>query len=144
MRGHVRGRPTLVHGQAERQAAASPALRRGFAFYLKEGRLHYGLNYVARDFFGVRSAGVVPEGRHALRFEFEPTGKPDFPAGNGGAPGRFQLYMDGTLADAAEVPHTTPMIYELEGLSCAATSVSGAADPAGLRPWGRCRASRAV
>ena len=26
--------------------------------------------------------------------------------------------MDGTLVGATEVPHTTPMIYELEGLSC--------------------------
>ncbi len=38
----------------------------------------------------------VPEGRHRLRFEFEPTGSPDFAVGKG-APGRFQLYVDGEL-----------------------------------------------
>jgi arylsulfatase len=52
-----------------------------------------------------------------LRFEFEPTGAPDFTAGKG-APGRFQLYVDGVLVGNVEVPHTTPMFYELEGLSC--------------------------
>ena len=59
----------------------------------------------------------MPEGRHTLRFEFEPTGQPDFATGKG-APGRFQLYIDGALVGATEVPHTTPSIYELEGLSC--------------------------
>jgi hypothetical protein len=42
---------------------------------------------------------------------------PDFAVGKG-APGRFQLYVDGTLVGNAEVPHTTPMVFELEGLSC--------------------------
>ena len=59
----------------------------------------------------------MPEGRHALRFEFEPTGDPDFAAGKG-APGHFQLYVDGTLVGNTDVPYTTPMVYELEGLSC--------------------------
>ncbi len=89
----------------------------GFAFYVKDGRLHYGLNYVARDFFTVSTEQPVPEGRHRLRFEFEPTGKPDFAVGKG-APGRFQLYVDGDLVANTEVPHTTPAIFELEGLSC--------------------------
>ena len=35
-----------------------------------------------------------------------------------GAPGRFQLYVDGELVASTDVPHTTPMIYELIGLSC--------------------------
>ncbi len=35
-----------------------------------------------------------------------------------GAPGRFQLYVDGALVASADVPYTTPAMYELEGLSC--------------------------
>jgi hypothetical protein len=35
-----------------------------------------------------------------------------------GAPGRGQLYIDGTLVGATEFPHTTPLLFELEGLSC--------------------------
>ncbi len=33
-------------------------------------------------------------------------------------PGRAQLYVDGTLEASAEFPHTTPLFFELEGLSC--------------------------
>jgi arylsulfatase A-like enzyme len=108
---------TIPAGGAEGVLLAQGGAAGGYAFYLKDGKLHYGLNYVARDFFEVHSSDGMPDGRHKLRFEFEPTGPPDLAAGKG-APGRFQLYVDGTLAGAAEVPHTTPMIYELEGLSC--------------------------
>jgi arylsulfatase len=108
---------TIPQGGAEGVLLAQGGAAGGFAYYLKDGKLHYGLNYVARDFFGVSSPDVVPEGRHTLRFEFEPTGPPDFATGKG-TPGRFQLYVDGTLVGSTEVPHTTPAIYELEGLSC--------------------------
>jgi len=89
----------------------------GFTFYAKDGKLHYAHNYVGRDIFEVASQDVLPAGRHALRFEFEPTGKPDFAVGKG-APGRLQLYVDGKLVGNADAPHTSPIIFELEGLSC--------------------------
>jgi arylsulfatase A-like enzyme len=108
---------TVPTGGAEGVLLAQGGAAGGFALYVKNGKLRYGLNYVARDYFSVESADLVPEGRHVLRFEFEPTGKPDFAAGKG-VPGRFQLYVDGTLVGNRDVPHTTPMIYELEGLSC--------------------------
>jgi arylsulfatase A-like enzyme len=108
---------TIPAGGAEGILLAQGGAAGGYALYVKDGRLQYGLNYVARAVFSVSSAGQVPEGRHELRFEFEPTGQPDFAAGKG-ASGRFQLYVDGTMVGATEVPHTTPMIYELEGLSC--------------------------
>ncbi len=108
---------TIPSGGAEGILLAQGGAAGGFAFYLKDGKLHYALNYVARDFFEVSSSDGVPEGRHTLRFEFEPTGQPDFATGKG-APGRFQLYVDGVIVGDRDVPHTTPMIYELEGLSC--------------------------
>ena len=108
---------TIPPGGAEGVLLAQGGAAGGFAFYVKDGALHYALNYDARDVFGVSSADTVPEGRHLLRFEFEPTGPPDFAAGKG-SPGRFELYVDGALVGAEEAPHTTPMIYELEGLSC--------------------------
>jgi arylsulfatase len=89
----------------------------GYAFYVDEGRLHYAYNYVGRDHFELVSPDALSAGRHALRFEFEPTGAPDFKAGKG-APGRAQLYVDGRLVANAELPHTTPLFFELEGLSC--------------------------
>ena len=46
--------------------------------------------------YHLESKDQVPAGRHKLRFEFEVTGKPDVAKGLG-APGRVQLYVDGTL-----------------------------------------------
>ena len=89
----------------------------GFCFYLKDGHVRYALNYVGKDIFEVASPDPIPAGRHSVRYEFEPTGEPDFPAGKG-APGRFQLYVDDDLVAGLEVPHTTPVFYEIEGLSC--------------------------
>ena len=59
----------------------------GYAFYVKDGRLCFLYNYVGLDRFEVRAEdGGSTEGRHALRYEFEPTGEPDIANGKG-APG---------------------------------------------------------
>ncbi len=108
---------TISAGGAEGVLLANGGAAGGYSFYLKDSKLHYTHSYVATEFFTVSSKDPVPEGRHKLRFEFEPTGKPDFAAGKG-SPGFFQLYFDGTLVGSLDVPHTTPMVYELEGLSC--------------------------
>jgi arylsulfatase len=108
---------TIPASGAEGVLLANGGAAGGYVLYVKDGRLHYTLNYLARDFFTVSSEGDLLEGRHKLRFEFEPTGSPDFTEGKG-APGRFQLYVDGVLVGNEEVPYTTPMFYELEGLSC--------------------------
>jgi hypothetical protein len=88
----------------------------GFSLYVADGRLRYVYNYVGRDQFELES-DELPEGRQALRFEFEPTGPPDIPNGKG-VPGRGQLYVDGKLVANDDFPHTTPLFFELEGLSC--------------------------
>ena len=89
----------------------------GYTLYVEDGRLRYVYNYVGRDRFELESTDPLPEGRHALRYEFEPTGEPDIRNGKG-VPGRGQLYVDGRLVASAEFPHTVPLIFELEGLSC--------------------------
>ena len=45
------------------------------------------LDYVGRAVYRVSSANPLPAARHQLRFEFEPTDKPDIAHGKG-APGR--------------------------------------------------------
>lgn len=40
---------------------------------MKDGKLQYVQNYVAHDYLHVEYEESVPEGRHALRFEFEVT-----------------------------------------------------------------------
>ncbi len=86
----------------------------GYSFYVKDNKLQYVQNYVARDYLHVASTVPVPAGHHELRFEFEVTGKPDFANGKG-TPGRAQLYIDGKLVGQAEFPHTTPFSLGLTG-----------------------------
>jgi hypothetical protein len=84
-------------------------------------------NYVGRAVYGVESDQVLPPGPHALRFEFEPTGEPDMAHGRG-APGRLQLYVDGTLAGNAEAPFTTPFVLNPGALTCGANPGSAITD----------------
>ena len=91
----------------------------GWTMYLLDGVPHYAHNYVRRSVWRVPSGDPVPEGRHKLRFEFEPTGKPDFAAGPG-APGRAQLCIDGQLAGQAEFTVITPIALNPGGLTCGA------------------------
>ena len=85
--------------------------------YVKDSKLRFAHNYAGKEIFEVESQADLPAGRHSLRFEFEPTGPPDLPNGKG-APGRLQLYVDGQLDATKDVPYTTPLVFELEGLSC--------------------------
>jgi arylsulfatase len=91
----------------------------GWTMYLLDGVLHFAHNYVRRELYRVSAVDPVPAGRHELRFEFEPTGKPDFMAGRG-APGRAQLYLDARLVGQAEFPVTTPIGLNPGGLTCGA------------------------
>ena len=86
----------------------------GFSFYMQGGKLHHVHNYVARDYPHVESRDSVPEGSHALRFEFEVTGNPDIAKGKG-TPGRAQLYIDGKLVGQEEYALTTPLSMGLTG-----------------------------
>ncbi len=65
-------------------------------------------NYVGAQELPVESSAPEPEGAHALRFEFEPTGNPDIAKGKR-APGRGQLYVDGKLVGQADLPVTVPL-----------------------------------
>jgi arylsulfatase len=89
----------------------------GFVFYLHEGRLHYAHNYGGREIFEVSAPEAVPAGRHKLRYEFDVTGPPDIKVGKG-TPGHAQLYVDGALVADADFPYTTPLMFEIEGMSC--------------------------
>ena len=55
----------------------------GYSFFIKDGKLHYVHNYVGAQELHVESSAPEPEGAHALRFEFEPTGNPDIAKGKG-------------------------------------------------------------
>jgi arylsulfatase A-like enzyme len=91
----------------------------GWSLYVKDGRLCYAHNYLSRATYQVSAAHTLPAGRHELRFEFEPTGTPDFAHGRG-SPGRAQLYVDGQLIAQNEFPVTTPIGFNPGGLTCGA------------------------
>ncbi|MER5384164.1 arylsulfatase [Streptomyces sp. NPDC002688] len=91
----------------------------GWSFYVKDGHLHYAHNYVQRTLHHVASDEAVPQGRHKLRFEFEPTGSPDIAAGKG-SPGRAQLYVDERLIGEIDMPLTTPVAFNPGGMCCGA------------------------
>ncbi|MFF5312927.1 arylsulfatase [Streptomyces massasporeus] len=103
----------------------------GWTFYMKDRRLHYAHNYLRRDLYSVSSTEDVPEGRHELRFEFEPTGEPDLAHGKG-MPGRAQLYVDRRLVGETEIPVTTPLMFNPGGMTCGANP--GSAVTSDYRP----------
>ena len=86
----------------------------GYTFFIKDKKLHYVHNYVAAEEFGVQSTQDVPEGKGELRFEFEPTGKPDFAKGKG-TPGHVRLYANGELIGEGDIPVTIPLALGLGG-----------------------------
>ncbi len=104
-------------GGAEGVLLAQGGIAGGFVLYVKDNRLHYIHNYLGLEELKVSSTVDVPEGAATLRYEFEPTGKPD-PRKGKGAPGRGQLYFNGNLVGNAEFPTTVPITYGIEGLSC--------------------------
>ena len=94
----------------------------GYTFYVKDGKLQYIYNYVARTLYHVESTETIPEGRLNLRFEFEVTGKPDVLKGIGAA-GLGQLYINEKLVGQTEIAITNPIILGL------ASGVAIGADP---------------
>jgi arylsulfatase len=99
----------------------------GYSLFVKDGKLRYVHNYVGRAVYGVESDIVLAPGKHSLRFEFEPTGQPDMAHGKG-APGKLQLYVDGTLTGNAEAPVTTPFAFNPGALTCGANPGSAITD----------------
>jgi arylsulfatase A-like enzyme len=84
----------------------------GFTFFMRDGKLTYGYNYVADQRFTIVSDVDVPAGRHALSFEFEPTAEPE-PLKGKGSPGKLTLFVDGKPIGEGELPVTIPLAMGL-------------------------------
>ena len=80
----------------------------GYTLFVKDKKLHYVHNFVGAEEFHVASNVDVPEGKVALRYEFEKTGDPDLRAGKGAA-GKAQLYIDKKLVGETTLPYTVPL-----------------------------------
>jgi hypothetical protein len=53
----------------------------GISFYVQHGKLCFVHNYVATEYFYVKSKTSVPSGHHFLSMQFTPTGAPDVATG---------------------------------------------------------------
>jgi arylsulfatase len=84
----------------------------GFSLFVQDRRLRYTYNYVAQQFFKIVSDREVPSGRHALSFEFEPTG-PAEPLQGRGTPGNVRLFIDGQPVGEGQLPVTIPLTLGL-------------------------------
>jgi arylsulfatase len=90
----------------------------GFVFYIKDGKLTYGYNYVADQRFKVEATKAgIPEGDHVFTFEFTPTGKPD-PLKGKGTPADITLMIDGKKVGAGKLPVTIPLTMGLSAGVC--------------------------
>lgn len=108
---------TIPEGGAEGVLLAQGGVTGGYTLYVKDGKLHYIHNYLGLREYKVASSEAIPTGEVSLRYEFEPTGKPDLSKGMG-APGQGQLYINNKLVGNAEFDTTVPIVFGLEGLSC--------------------------
>ena len=102
----------IPEGGAEGVLISQGGIDGGYTFYVKDGKLQYLYNYVARTMYHVASDEPVTPGRRQLRYEFEVTGEPDVLKGKGVA-GRGQLYIDDKLVGQVEMAVTTPIMLGL-------------------------------
>jgi len=94
----------------------------GFSFYVQNGQLTYGYNYVAEQFFHVRASTPLPAGHHIVSAEFTPTGPADLANGRD-TPARVVLFVDGEAVASGNLPVTIPLSLGL------AAGVAVGADP---------------
>ena len=97
----------------------------GFSFYVQDGKLTYGYNYVADTRFKVQSETDIPAGEHVFSFEFVPTGPADMAKGRG-VPATIKLFVDAEQVGSADLPVTIPLSL---GLAAGVSIGSDAGSP---------------
>src|SRR5262249_710419 len=110
----ITARLEIPKGGAEGVIVAMGSGSGGDALVMHNQKLHYIYNYVAAPEFLLSSDKKVPQRSVAIRFEFEPTGKPDVKNGKG-APGKVELYFDRKLVGQGKLPVTIPLAFGLGG-----------------------------
>ncbi|MBW4698704.1 MAG: arylsulfatase [Aphanocapsa lilacina HA4352-LM1] len=99
---------TIPEGGAEGVLFSMGGNDGGFAFYVRQGKLSYGYNYVADTYTRVESSQPPPTGRHIFSFQFEPTGPADIANGKG-TPAKVTLLVDGKPVGEGDLPVTIPL-----------------------------------
>jgi arylsulfatase len=104
-------------GGAEGILLAQGGRSGGYAFFIKDGKLRFIYNYLSRDLFDLISNIPVPRGEVTLRYEFEPTGNTNIAVGKGTS-ALGQIYINDILVGAMHMPHSVPIMFATEGLTC--------------------------
>ena len=78
----------------------------GWSLYLLDGVPRYAHNLVGSEHHQVIGGSPVPPGRHTVAYRFTLTGPHR---------GRGELFVDGTVVGAGEIPRFTPMRFNLTG-----------------------------
>ena len=73
----------IPEGGAEGVILAQGGRTGGYVFFVQDQKLFFLYNWLGREKFWLTSDAVIPEGEVELRYEFEPTGKPDIANGLG-------------------------------------------------------------
>ena len=107
----------IPKGGAEGVLLAHGGRTGGYTMFVKNQHLCFLYNFLGRDKFWLKSDETIPEGEVELRYEFEPTGKPNVAEGKG-VPARGQLYINRKLVASIDMPHSVLNMYGTEGLSC--------------------------
>ncbi len=106
----------IPRGGAEGVIVSNGGFDGGYTLCVKDGRLHYVSNWLAREHYVVTSDSAVPEGGVTLRMEFHSTG--DFAGG-------VTMYMNGRKVGEGHIPHTNLAVYAVaEGLEVGSDSTS--------------------
>ncbi len=106
----------IPEGGAEGVIVADGGVDGGFSLCVKDGKLHYVSNFLAREYFVITAAQPVPTGMVQLRLEFAKTK---------GFAGTARLFVNGEAAGEVEVASTNPVAFAAaEGLEVGSDSTS--------------------
>jgi arylsulfatase len=95
---------------------ASGAHTGGYTLFVKDGKLHFAYNYLARRMFRIDDPNDLPTGNVTVLYEFEVTGKPELRQGKG-TPGTGKLFVNGNQVGSVDMDVTVPFLFSAEGLS---------------------------
>jgi arylsulfatase len=107
---------TVPKDGAEGVIYASGAHTGGYTLFVKDGKLHFAYNYLARKMFRIDDSNDLPTGDVTVLYEFEVTGDSELRSGKG-APGWGRLFVNGDKVGEVDMDITVPFLFSAEGLS---------------------------
>ena len=106
----------IPEGGAEGVIVSDGGVDGGFTLCVKDGRLYYVSNFLAREYSVITSSVPVPAGKVEMRVEFTKT------SGSGGT---AKLFVNGEAAGEVEVARVNPVAFSpAEGLEVGSDSTS--------------------